>query len=148
MHHLLVDRSTQHTGVAAIALESGGGSQLGQLAFRCIFQVKRGHAWLDMGFHMLQHRTNRRSAAPHFFNFLRRLNHDGHRPFLLSLLKLGSESRYRGQDARHYLVRRLLAIHFHKPAAGAVMLHYRRCQRRIRAHPLMENRFHIIRTLD
>jgi hypothetical protein len=44
----------------------------------------------------------------------------------LSFLSLGSESRYRGHDARHYLARRLFAIDFHEPTAGAIMLHYRR----------------------
>jgi hypothetical protein len=44
----------------------------------------------------------------------------------LSFLGLGSESRYRGHDARHYLARRLLAIDFHESTAGAVMLYHRR----------------------
>ena len=137
--HLLVDRSAQHAGVPAISLERGSGAKLSHLAFRRVFQIERGHAGLDESPHMLEHLTNHRSAAPHFFNFLRRLNHDGHRPVLLSLPNLGSESRHRGHDASHYFTRRLFAVHFNEPAAGAIMFHHRRRQRRIRAHPFMEN---------
>src|SRR5271156_2929932 len=166
VHHLLVHRSAQNTGVTAIALKSGGGSRCRNLAFRRHFQIERGDAGLDERPYMLQHLAHYRSTAPHLFNFLRRLDHDGHRPVLLSfshsktrptgrenflilkLLILGSGSRPRGHDARHYLVRRLLAIHFDEPAAGAIMFHHRRRQRRISAHPFMEDRFRVIRALD
>ena len=85
MDYLLVHRGAQYTGVAAISFKCGGGAKLSHLLLRRVFQVEGSDAGLDERSYVLEDLTNYRSAAPHFFYFLRRLNHDGHRPCFNSL---------------------------------------------------------------
>src|ERR1700680_2790594 len=76
VHDLFIDRSTQHAGITVISLKRWSRSKLRNQLLGGLFQIHRRNASRDYTFQMIQNLADHLTAAPHLFDFFRRLADD------------------------------------------------------------------------